>query len=353
MKKFSFFFKVFPKMDAIPESARVQAEAHAFRALVAHLQAHPHIQNMDTMTTSGFCRNCLSKWLLAGFRQQAPLPIASPLTYEKVSEHVYGMDPKAWKKEYQIPATSGQIERYEESKVHHATHGADAVADAGASPPVSLDPCCPDPTTAVPAVGVPPAVIGASPARCPVLPTLPPMVLSVGVLTVSDRASRGEYPDKSGPLVQQCLREWADVQPQLSLTIARERCSPDCKPTIEATLREWSSLPECNMIVTTGGTGFGPRDVTPEATLAVLEKVIPSISMAIASETSLAEPLSFLSRGIVGVANSTVVVNVPGSPSAVLQHLRAGLPMLVHAVAALQRERDPLSGTASFSGGSI
>ena len=140
-------------MDDVPPHLRVQAEAYAFRALVAHFQAHPELQNMDAMTSTGFCRNCLSKWLLSGFREMAPLPLAKPLTYDDTSHYVYGMPAKSWKEKYQSKATPDQLARYEASKAHHAQHTAEAMAEVSTlakddAPPdkpnadVQLDPCC-------------------------------------------------------------------------------------------------------------------------------------------------------------------------------------------------------------------
>jgi gephyrin len=113
---------------------------------------------------------------------------------------------------------------------------------------------------------------------------------------------------------------------------------PDDSETIAGVLRSWATADDapCNLIVTTGGTGFGPRDVTPEATASVLEKQLPALPLAILTATAAEEPLSFLCRGVAGVmGNRTVVLNVPGAPRAVAQHLGAGLPMLAHAVAAV------------------
>ena len=110
---------------------------------------------------------------------------------------------------------------------------------------------------------------------------------------------------------------------------------------IATALRSWSTAgaSHCNLIITTGGTGFGARDVTPEATAAVLTKQLPALPLAIMTATTAEEPLSFLSRGVAGViSDRTIVLNVPGAPRAVAQHLRAGLPLLAHAVAAVERK---------------
>jgi len=210
-------------MNDVPPDLRMQAEAYAFRALVAHFQAHPELQNMEAMTSMGFCRNCLSKWLLSGFREMAPLPLAKPLTYDDMSHYVYGMPAKAWKEKYQTKATPEQLARYDASKAHHAQHSAEAVVevsgrakvDAGnpeANADIELDPCCPDPTEAVPNKV---AALSVSPP--------PALTLSVGVLTVSDRASAGIYEDLSGPMVEQCVTDWAQDFPQVTAKIIQRQ----------------------------------------------------------------------------------------------------------------------------------
>ena len=205
-------------MAQTKESLKVEAEAHAFRALVKHLQAHPEVQNMETMTAAGFCRNCLSKWLLAGFRELAPLPIEKPLTYEEVSAHVYGMPPKEWKSTFQRKATTEELERYESSKRHHAAHPEDVLVPVipkvssatGSEVEEQENPCCPESTD---------PVVGGAESCAPLVETLLPLRvktlnLEVGVLTVSDRVSAGVYEDKSGPTIQECLREFAAQYPQ-------------------------------------------------------------------------------------------------------------------------------------------
>ena len=115
--------------------------------------------------------------------------------------------------------------------------------------------------------------------------------------------------------------------------------TPDDHDKIAGYLRSWASAEvgaQCNLIITTGGTGFGPRDVTPEATMSLLQKQLPALPQAILTATSAEEPLSFLSRGTAGIiGDHAIVLNVPGAPRAVKQHLRVGLPMLAHAVASI------------------
>ncbi len=182
--------------------------------------------------------------------------------------------------------------------------------------------------------------------------------LTVGILTVSDRASNGVYTDESGPEAINCVEEFAKEVSSLAISldsacriaVTRTRILPDDISQIEATLREWSSPEEltpnlkgeesrkilpCNLIITTGGTGYGARDVTPEATIKVLAKRIPGLTSMAMSIMAQKQPLAYLSRSVTGVTESgTVIINTPGSPSAVREYLQVCLPFLVHAVAA-------------------
>lgn len=338
-------------MESLPVNIREKAEAFAFRKLMSHFQQHPEVQNMETMTASGFCRNCLSKWLLAGFREQAPLPLKEPLTYDAVSSYVYGMPAAEWKRNHQVPASQEQIERYEASKVIHARHdGTNALAGVTAKlepgpshqkvlgnvASVKLDPCCPENTS--------PVSVGDSPVGTLLIPP-PPVCMNVGILTVSDRASSGVYNDLSGPTAKTCLQEFCLQYPEVKAVTVCELVVPDEQEIISRVLKEWSSpeqgagtAPRCNLVISTGGTGLGARDVTPEATMAVLDRHLPSLALEICFQTSRVEPMAFLSRGVCGIAGKTLVLNTPGAPRAVKQHLEIGLPLLAHAVSKLTTE---------------
>jgi len=284
---------------------------------------------------------------MSGFREVAPLPLERPLTYDDVSEHVYGMPAKAWKDKYQLPASPEAMAKYNGSKAHHAKHLKDVQTDVDASsklmcaPPagqatseVQLDPCCPDPTE--------PVAIVESPIRG--LPEPPAVTLGVRLLTVSDRAFNGVYSDESGPMIRKCLGEYTARFPQVRFRLASSEVVPDEEETIAKTLRMWSD-PEtegspCDLIITTGGTGFSKRDVTPEATIRVVDVQLPSLVLSILSETSKKEPLAFLSRGVAGIARSTLILNSPGNPNAVREWMTC-LPLLVHACSALKAPPPP------------
>lgn len=147
------------------------------------------------------------------------------------------------------------------------------------------------------------------------------------VITVSDRASRGEYADLSGPAVKAMLEDAGYI-------INEQIIIPDEKNIIEETL-----ILECDrgtsLIVTTGGTGFAPRDITPEATLAVIEREAPGIAEYMRMKSAELTPRAILSRGVAGIRGRSLIVNLPGSPkgasenlSFILPHLEHGLDML-------------------------
>ena len=148
-------------------------------------------------------------------------------------------------------------------------------------------------------------------------------MFKAAVLTVSDRSSQGLRPDEAGPLVARLLEE-AGYQ------VAQTLIVPDEGPRIEAILRQWSDQGEADLIVTTGGTGFSPRDVTPEATIAVCQRLTPGISEAMRYASMAVTPRAMLSRAAAGIRNRTLIVNLPGSPKAAKENLEAVLPALAH-----------------------
>ena len=150
--------------------------------------------------------------------------------------------------------------------------------------------------------------------------------MRLSVLTVSDRASRGEAEDKSGPLISALVPEAETVC---------YRCVPDERPLIEAALIEMCDVYGSDVVFTTGGTGFSPRDVTPEATKAVCEKEVPGIPEAIRAASLRITPKAMLSRAAAGIRGKTLIINLPGSPKAVRESIAVVLPVLEHALETL------------------
>jgi len=143
------------------------------------------------------------------------------------------------------------------------------------------------------------------------------------VLTVSDRSFRGERRDEAGPLVAELLKN-------SGYTIVDTAIVPDEQPQIEATLRRLSDEGTAQLVVTTGGTGFAPRDVTPEATLAVCDRLTPGIPEAMRYASMQITPRAMLSRAQAGIRKRTLIINLPGSPKAAKENLEAVLPALDH-----------------------
>src|SRR6185295_4182934 len=135
--------------------------------------------------------------------------------------------------------------------------------------------------------------------------------MRVGILTISDRSARGERPDDSGPL----LREL--VQGHFNAEIAQTATIPDELLVIRDTLAGWCDADGLDVIFTTGGTGFAPRDVTPEATRAVIEREAPGLAEAMRAASLALTPHAMLSRAVCGIRGQTLIVNLPGSPKAV------------------------------------
>ncbi len=150
------------------------------------------------------------------------------------------------------------------------------------------------------------------------------MGIRVGILTVSDRASRGEYQDLSGPEVRKIVQE------KLRAEVVVEEIVPDEKEAIEEVLKKWADELDLELILTTGGTGFTPRDVTPEATKAVIEKEAPGLAEAMRAASLQKTPHAMLSRAVAGIRGRTLIVNLPGSPKAARENLEAILPALPH-----------------------
>ena len=356
-----------PLLEALPadtankspmqSTAQVEAEAYAFRQLVAHLQARTDVQNIELMILSGFCRNCLSKWYHVGAAHAGV-----GLSYEDACERVYGMTYNEWKTTHQSKASDEQLLRLEETKARHAKHEKPppvAVAPQAAASSPAL--AAPPPPTMTASGGisnvccVPEDELAAACARpalpAPALPPPPPAApvpIRLGILTVSDRASEGVYADLSGPEIANAMQAFAASPAGAGwrLTVVRTVCVPDDIDAIRYVLRTWSERPSdaaptgagcapCNLILTTGGTGLAARDVTPEATRALLERPTPGITELLLRESLRVEPLAALSRAAAGLRGETLIVNLPGRPKAVRENLAVLMPLLGHCLLSL------------------
>ncbi len=149
--------------------------------------------------------------------------------------------------------------------------------------------------------------------------------MKIGVLTISDRGSRGEYEDRSGPLIVSILQSRSPWQ------VSHQAIVPDEMTTIVEKLIAWADE-GVNLILTTGGTGFAPRDITPEATRRVIERETPGIVEALRAESRKITQHAMLSRAVAGIRGQTLIINLPGSPKAVRENLDVLLPVLPHAL---------------------
>jgi len=158
--------------------------------------------------------------------------------------------------------------------------------------------------------------------------------MKIGRLTISDRASAGVYEDRSGPEIEAVLRE---VFPRATFAVA---VVPDEQALISAALEKFADETRCDLIVTTGGTGISPRDVTPEATRAVLEKELPGFGEAMRMQSLAKAKTAILSRATAGTRGRSLIVNLPGKPSAVRECLEILAPAMREGLAHLHGD-DP------------
>jgi molybdopterin adenylyltransferase len=158
-------------------------------------------------------------------------------------------------------------------------------------------------------------------------------MFTAGILTISDKGSRGERQDKSGEAIREILSS-------IGVRIAEYDIIPDEKELIAKKLIKWADENNLDVVITTGGTGLTPRDVTPEATLAVVDRIVPGFAEAMRAESLKKTPMAMLSRAVVGTRGKCLIINLPGSPRAVRECLQVVLPVLPHAVETLKGQTD-------------
>ncbi len=156
-------------------------------------------------------------------------------------------------------------------------------------------------------------------------------MLNAGILTISDKGWQGQRQDKSGEVIRESLSS-------LDIRVVKYEVVPDEADVIAGKLAEWADNGEIDLILTTGGTGLGPRDTTPEATLSILDKVAPGFTEAMRAETYKVTPHAILSRAVAGVRGKCLIINLPGSPKAVRECLEVVLPTIPHAIEIIKGE---------------
>lgn len=163
------------------------------------------------------------------------------------------------------------------------------------------------------------------------------MELKFSVLTVSDRSASGEREDLSGPALVRAIQE-------AGWLVSQSAVVPDDFQEIVDVLSDWSDNDLCSVILTTGGTGFSPRDITPEATQAVIERDAPGLAEAMRAGSLKITPHAMLSRAAAGIRKKTLIINLPGSPKGALENFRVVAPVLAHAVQLLEDDERAESG---------
>ena len=154
-------------------------------------------------------------------------------------------------------------------------------------------------------------------------------MLDLGILTISDKGWQGQRADESGKVIRETLSD---------SRVVRYEIVPDVERVIAGKLAEWADRGIVDIILTTGGTGLGSRDVTPEATLSIVDKVVPGIAEVMRAGTFAATPFAVLSRAVAGVRGKCLIINLPGSPRAVQECLEVILPVIPHALEILKGE---------------
>ncbi|GAI45527.1 unnamed protein product, partial [marine sediment metagenome] len=156
-------------------------------------------------------------------------------------------------------------------------------------------------------------------------------MINLGILTISDKVWRGQREDKSGEAIRDSLSS-------LDGLVVKNEVVPDETDIIASKLAQWADEGSLDIILTTGGTGLGPRDVTPEATLSIVSRVAPGFAEAMRAETFKTTPFAILSRAVAGVRGKCLIINLPGSPKAVKECLGVILPVIPHAIEIIKGE---------------
>lgn len=163
------------------------------------------------------------------------------------------------------------------------------------------------------------------------------MIIRFGLLIVSDRAASGERPDASGPLLVKAIEKqgWQ---------VVKRGILADDLITLRDKLVAWAGMEKIDIILTSGGTGFSPRDITPEASLSVIERPAPGLAEAMRTASLKITPHAMLSRAVAGIRNHVLIINLPGSPAAAVENFEVLLPVLPHAVQLLRQDPDAEAG---------
>jgi molybdopterin adenylyltransferase len=157
------------------------------------------------------------------------------------------------------------------------------------------------------------------------------MTIRFGILTLSDRSAKGERADASGPALVEIIQ-------QHNWSVVKQAILPDDESAICAMLMEWADGGGADVILTTGGTGFSQRDITPEATRAIIQREAPGLAETMRAESLKKTPHAMLSRAVAGIRGHTLIVNLPGSPKGAVENLQTILPVLPHAVQLLTND---------------
>ena len=327
------------------------------------LRQYPSSSNIQRNSSS----HCYSKDVIA---------VLDSLSYDDAAFEVYDCAYKEWKERHMKKASDEQMQRFQDSSKIHAKHDKDllkpriqkeevnviclrklsdgnGLVNASTALPSSnlmSNVCCEDVSQMKTHDSKKELKGDQSTTSSSYEPPSPPsnlVDLQVGILTISDRAALGKYAtgDLSGPAVEHSflatIQQLQDkYHMKLACDIVRKTIVPDETNDIATTLRSWSRKEEdsvesqvsCNLIFTTGGTGFSSRDVTPEATRSVLERECKSLMLWTINECSKNQPMASLSRGTAGICGKALIINLPGNPAGAADMVRLMTPLVLHAV---------------------